>query len=168
MITFLAALDGAFARVLNLLVLVTSLVVTAALVLLVTARAGFDLPLTGMHEASMLAAMWLYMAGATLATRNGRHLTVDFLATGLTGRRARAIHRLIIAAITAVVAGLFCFWVWKMFAWGMKRPQTIPVLGLPLWLAQAPLALAAVTAVLYALRDMARAVCTLGRPGEGG
>ena len=55
-----------------------------------------------------------------------------------------------------------------MFAWGLKRPQTIPVLGLPLWLAQAPLALAAVTAVLYALRDMARAVQALAGRGEGG
>lgn len=157
MIAFLTATDRIFARLLRAIVLVTSATVTLALVALVIARFVFNLALPGMHEASMLAALWLYMTGAILASRRNEHLVVDFLATSLRGPRARALHDLVLALLTLLIAGCFATWVWAMLAWGMKRPQIIPVLNLPLWWAQAPLALCALASITYALRDLARA-----------
>lgn len=156
MIAFLTKTDRVFAWLLRATVLVTSAIVTLALVALVICRFFFNYALLGMHEASLLAAIWLYMAGAVLASRRNEHLVVDFLATSLQSPRVKAIHSLVVAALTLVIAGFFALWVWKMLAWGMKRPQTIPVLDLPLWSAQASFALAALSAILYALRDLVR------------
>lgn len=55
--------------------------------------------------------------------------------------RRCAVHGLVVAVLTFFVAAFFALWVWKMLACGVKRPQIIPVLNLPLWYAQAPLAL---------------------------
>ncbi|QNQ64474.1 TRAP transporter small permease subunit (plasmid) [Brucella sp. 6810] len=161
MIPFLTAADLALAWVLRTIVLITSAVVTLALVGLVISRFLFGYSLVGMHEASLLAAIWLYMAGAVLASRRNEHLVVDFLATSLPSSRAKAMHGLSVAILTLIIASFFSHWIWKMLAWGVMRPQTVPVLDLPLVLAQAPLALAAICAIIYALRDMARAVLQL-------
>ena len=161
MLGFLNATDQAFAWLLRMIIYVTSAVVTLALVALVVARFFFSQSLLGMHEASLLAAMWLYMAGAVMASRRSEHLVVDFAATSLKSARAKAIHTFIVATLTLVIAAFFSFWLWKMFSWGMKRPQSIPVSNLPLWMAQAPLAMAAIAALVYSLRDMARAAIQL-------
>ncbi|WP_347140670.1 TRAP transporter small permease [Paracoccus sp. SSK6] len=161
MITFLSIADRALAWVLDLIVLATSAVVTLALVSLVISRFFFGYSLVGMHEASLLAAVWLYMAGAVLASRRNEHLVVDFLATSLSSSRAKAAHSLVVSILTLIIAGFFAHWVWKMLAWGMKRPQSIPVLDIPLVWAQMPLALAAFCAMIYALRDIARAALQL-------
>lgn len=166
MIAFLTALDRAFAWLLRIIILLTSAAVTLTLVALVICRFFLNYSLLGMHEASMFAAIWLYMAGAILASRRGEHLVVDFLATSLTSPRAKAIHGLIVAVLTLIIAGFFAHWIWQMFSWGMKRPQTIPVLGLPLWWAQLPLALAAMSAIVYALRDIARTALQITQTGR--
>lgn len=161
MLSFLRTCDRGLDLLLRSLVLLTSAVITLALVILVISRYFFDLSLSGMHETSLFAAMWLYMGGAILASRRGEHLVVDFIATSLKQARARHLHALVIAVATLVVALFFSQWVYSMFAWGLKRPQIIPILNVPLWWAQAPLALMAVCGVLYAMRDIARAVLDL-------
>lgn len=168
MLGFLKLCDRGLDGLLRILVIVTSAVITLALVALVILRYFFDLSLVGMHETSLFAAMWLYMGGAVLATRRREHLVVDFLAGSLQSPRAKALHDLLISVLTLVVVVFFAQWVWGMFAWGMKRPQTIPVLNVPLWWAQAPLALMVVSAALYGLRDLARAVCALKCAGLKG
>lgn len=157
-ITVLSALDRLFDLVLRGLTLVTSAVITIALAALVIGRYFLGVSLVGMHEASLLAAMWLYMCGAMLASRRGEHLVVDILANALPSARSRHWHALLVAVLTLVIAGFFAFWVWKMFAWGFQRPQIIPVLNLPLWTAQLPLAFAALAGMAFALRDIARAL----------
>lgn len=52
-----------------------------------------------------------------------------------------AVHGLVVAVLTFFIAAFFALWVWKMLACEIKRPQIIPVLNLPLWYAEAPLAL---------------------------
>lgn len=163
MLRVLNLCDRGLNGLLSALVLITSAVITLCLVVLVITRYFFDLSLAGMHETSLFAAIWLYMAGAVMATRRGEHLVVDILATSLPSARGRAWHSLMIAVITLVIVAFFAQWVWGMFAWGMKRPQIIPVLNVPLWWAQAPLALMVFAGILYGLRDLARALLSLSR-----
>ncbi|MCB5410343.1 TRAP transporter small permease [Pseudogemmobacter faecipullorum] len=163
MLRVLNLCDRGLNGLLSALVLITSAVTTLCLVVLVITRYFFDLSLAGMHETSLFAAIWLYMAGAVMATRRGEHLVVDILATSLPSARGRAWHSLMIAVITLVIVAFFAQWVWGMFAWGMKRPQIIPVLNVPLWWAQAPLALMVFAGMLYGLRDLARALLSLSR-----
>lgn len=161
MLAFLKICDRGLNGLLYSIVIVTSAVITLALIGLVVCRYFLDISLSGMHETSLFAAMWLYMAGAILATRKSEHLIVDFLATSLKTERARGWHDLVLAVLTLVIVAFFAQWVWGMFAWGMKRPQTIPILNVPLWWAQAPLALMVISAALYGLRDLVKAVLRL-------
>ncbi len=161
MFAFLNLCDRGLSLLLQALVLLTSAAVTLALVILVICRYFFDISLSGMHEGSLFAAMWLYMCGAILASRRGEHLVVDFLATSLKTPRWKLLHALLIAILTLGVALFFSQWIYAMFVWGMKRPQIIPVLNVPLWWAQAPMGLMALCGVLYGLRDIARALVGL-------
>ena len=158
MIALLSALDRSFDLLLRVLTIATSMAITLALAALVICRYFFGVSLVGMHEASLFAAMWLYMCGAMLASRRGEHLVVDILANSFATRAGRAWHSLFLACLTLAIAGFFAFWVWKMFAWGARRPQIIPVLDLPLWTAQVPFAMAALAGIAYAARDIVRAV----------
>ena len=166
MIALLSALDRGFDLLLRVLTIATSMAIAITLAALVICRYFFGVSLVGMHEASLLAAMWLYMCGAMLATRRGEHLVVDILAHSLATRRARAWHSLFLACLTLVIAAFFAFWIWKMFAWGIRRPQTIPVLNLPLWTAQVPFAMAALAGVAYAARDIVRSAIQIRGLGE--
>lgn len=158
MLTCLDAFDRACDGVLRFVILGTSAVLTLALTVLVICRYFLNISVVGMHDVSLLAAMWLYMAGAIAAARHNQQLQIDILALNLRAPRAKAIHALVVAVLTVIISGFFAFWVWKMLAWGMARPQTIQALNLPLWVAQAPVAIAAIAAILYGLRDVVRAI----------
>lgn len=156
MLRVLSSVDRAADVVLRALVMAASATITLALTALVVCRYGFGISLMSAHEASLFAAMWLYMCGAMLASRRSEHLVVDILASNIEGR-IKQFHQLLISVLTVVISCFFILWVWKMMAWGIKRPQTIPVLNLPLWTAQAPIALAALAVFLYGVRDVIRA-----------
>lgn len=167
MLKMLSSLDRSVDLVLRTLMIVASATVTLALTALVVSRYGFGLSLNAAHEVSLFAAMWLYMCGAVLASRRNEHLVVDILASKLQGR-LKLLRQLLISVLTLVISGFFVLWVWKMLAWGMKGPQTIRVLDLPLWTAQAPIALAALAGLLYGLRDIIRAALALARVSKEG
>lgn len=131
--------------------------VVSLMLFLVVARYVLGLSIIGLHELMLLFAIQLYMAGALIASRRRDHLTVDWLPQRLTGR-ARAANRILVAAVTIVVTGFFILWAYRMLAWGIERPQTTPALGLPLWLPQAAIMVAAIGSFGYALRDLIDAV----------
>ncbi|GAA4528095.1 hypothetical protein GCM10023174_16410 [Chelativorans composti] len=154
MLSRLAPLGQAFAKLLEWVALITSALVTGLLVFLVVGRYILNWSIVGVHEISLVAAMWLYMAGALIASRRREHLVVDLLPQQLTSARSRARHQILVAVITLVIACFFAAWTYQMLAWGMKRPQTVPGLSLPLWVPQASLAFAVIGCVAYASRDV--------------
>ena len=117
-------------------------------------------PPIGLHELALLFAFQFYMAGSLLASRRGEHLIVDWLQQRLTGR-ARTLNRVLVAAVTIIVAGFLCVWAYRMLAWGVERPQTTPALGIPLLVPQAAIMVAAICSFGYALRDLVGAVRAL-------
>lgn len=162
MLRMLVAFDNCSDAVLRGVVFLASVIITLCLTGLVVCRYIFGISLVAAHEASLFAAMWLYMCGAVLASRRNEHLVVDILASNLNGR-AKLLHQLVISVLTVIISSFFILWVWKMLSWGLKRPQIIPGLELPLWAAQAPIALAAVAGLLYGLRDITRTAIALYR-----
>lgn len=153
--------DFLFSKILDAVVIITSLLITAFLVVLVLLRYGFDTSVGGLHEASLVAAMWLYMFGATIASKRREHLVVNVLEQSLQSQRVSAIHQIVISTLTWVITLIFIYWTWRMFAWGIKRPQTIPGLGLPLWVSQLPLAVVAIASCAYAIRDISCGIIRL-------
>ncbi|KLK90084.1 hypothetical protein AA309_27655 [Microvirga vignae] len=154
MLAKLAQLDRITSKVLDWVALAASAFVAGLLVFLVFSRYVLNWSIVGLNELSVLAAMWLYMIGALIASRRREHLVVDLVPQLLSNPWAQAVHRVFVALVTLVITCFFVAWTYQMFAWGVKRPQTIPALGLPLWVSQAAVGVAAVGCCAYALRDV--------------
>jgi TRAP-type C4-dicarboxylate transport system permease small subunit len=142
------------AAALDAVAIVCSILVTGLMVFLVVARYLLGLSVVGLHELILLFAVALYMGGALIASRRREHLTVDWLAQRLTSPRAQGWHALFVALVTAVCCAFFIVWTYHMFAWGLKRPQTTPGLGIPLWIPQLAILAAALGCSAYAVRDI--------------
>jgi len=153
------SLAGVFARVLDGLAVLSGLVVVASLVYLVAARYWFNLPTTGLHTIALIAAMWLYMLGALIASKKNQHLSVTILAHQTQAYpRWQLWHRLIVSIIVCVIVALFCYWTWRMFTWGARFSTTMPSLNIPVWVPQLAIAVNAVGSLGYALRDVWHAI----------
>lgn len=153
----------AIGLVLNILAIIASLAVTGLMFFLVVARYVLGLSVVGLHELIMLAAVALYMIGAMIASRNRDHLTVDWLAGLITTPRAKAGYDLLIATITVVITIFFMVWAYRMFAWGLVRPQVTPGYQIPLWVPQAAIGVASIGCFCYGLRDVIDAALRLRR-----
>lgn len=150
----MARLERAVEAALSAVCFLSSVIVVILLVVLVFIRFFLGGDFVSGHELSLMAAVFLYMAGAVLAEKRGTQITVDFLAQTLTSPRARAWHRVLVAALTVVVCGFFLYWTYSMFAWGLKRPQMNPVLDIPIWIPQLSILIGAVGCLGYSLRNL--------------
>lgn len=158
-----ARIGAWIAAALEVLALATTVLVVVLMLFLVMARYVLGLSIVGLHELILMFALQLYMVGALMASRRRDHLTVEFLAQSLRSPAARARHGAAVSVVTAVAAGFFVFWAWKMFAWGIQRPQTTPAYDIPLWVPQASIMVAAVGCFAYALRDLIQHLPNLRR-----
>ena len=148
-------------KILEWIAMAAGMTVAFALMWLVAARYWFDLPATGLHTIALIGALWLYMTGALLASRKREHLAVDILAHNLRIPKAQAVHRLVVSAITLIIITFFCYWTYRMFAWGSRFSTTMPSLDIPVWVPQLAIALNAVGSLGYAARDVVQAVNAL-------
>ncbi|HLR77804.1 MAG TPA: TRAP transporter small permease subunit [Burkholderiaceae bacterium] len=150
---------GGLLWALEWLAVLTSVLVALLLIYLVAARYYFNSwPSGGVHALSLVAAMWLYMTGALIASQSRQHLVVDALTVRMVSPRVIAWHRLVVSVITLVIICIFAYWVYRMFLWGSRFSATMPGLNLPLWVPQAAIGLNAAGSVCYALRDVGQAV----------
>ncbi|MFC4351727.1 TRAP transporter small permease [Fodinicurvata halophila] len=159
----LARFDRWIAAALNAVAILCSILVTGLLFLLVLTRYVLGWNFSAAHDLSLLAAMFLYMTGALIASRRKEHLTVDYLPSRLNGEMAKAVHKTVIAVITTVICALFVYWGYEMLAWGLQRPQTTPALRLPLWIPQMSIVIAAIGCFAYAVRDLLHGIRELRR-----
>ncbi|MCE9663544.1 TRAP transporter small permease [Halomonas sp. M5N1S17] len=154
MTTFLTGLDRAVGGLLNFIAFAASLLVVGLMIFLILARYVFGWSLVGTLELVMLAGMWLYMTGALIASRKNEHLVVDFLELQIRDSRIRALHKVLVSVIVAVICACFVYWSYRMLSWGLVRPQRTPELAIPLWISQASIMVASVGCFCYALRDV--------------
>lgn len=144
------------------LAVLTSVLVALLLFYLVAARYYFNSwPTGGVHALSLVAAMWLYMTGALIASQSRQHLVVDALTIQIVSPRLIALHRVLVSVITFIIICIFAYWVYRMFLWGSRFSATLPGLDLPLWVPQAAIGLNAAGCVCYGLRDVWQAITQL-------
>ncbi|TPE51251.1 TRAP transporter small permease [Maribrevibacterium harenarium] len=154
---FFSALDRRVGWVLEAAAFLSSILVVGLMLFLVLARYVFGWSIVGLLELIMLFGMWLYMLGGLIASRRNEHLVVDFIELQITDARIQRIHKGLIALITFVICIFFVVLAYRMLAWGIRRPQSTPGMGIPLWLPQASIMLAAIGCTCYALRDFIQA-----------
>ena len=154
----LPRIDNGIANILNMLAILFSVAVVGLMLFMVIARYLLGMALTGQLELIMLAAVSLYMCGALIASRNRNHLVVDWIAGSLRNPRSQALHDALIATLTIIITVFFIVWAYRMFAWGIQRPQVTPAYRIPLWVPQASIMVAALGCFAYAVRDAIQAI----------
>jgi TRAP-type C4-dicarboxylate transport system permease small subunit len=109
--------------------------------------------------------LWLGFLGASLATREHRHLSIDILSHFL------SVHWQLWLGVLVNTAALALCTLLVQAAWGLVRSEytagTILSFGMPSWLAQSiiPLGFGMIT-LRFAVR-LVETLCRLARPGAG-
>ena len=154
MLELIEKFDAIVGRFLAPVVVFLSLVVAVGMVTGIVARSLFHEPLLGLEEVILFTVMWLYMLGAALASREGSHLSADFLSDYLADEKAKRIVHLIAKLITLTAVLAFVVWSFDLFHWGFTMEQSTPVIKLPYYLVQSSMFAASIFMAIYALRDL--------------
>jgi len=154
MLKFFSSIDRAVASVLNVLVIITSTIVTGVIFFMVIARYILEWSFIGADEVALVSAIWLYMIGAIVASRRAEHLVVDFLPQFITSPMLLRLHQRLIALIMVATTGFFIYLVWNLFGFAIKRPQETAGLGIPEIIPLSAIALASIGGFSYAVRDL--------------
>ncbi len=157
-------LDRWLMRLMSIVIFVSTAIIVCLISFLILSRYVFGWSVVGMLELSTLSALWLYMIGAVVASRNREHITVDFTAQSLSNLRLSAAHDLAVSVIIFVLGLFFISLSWDMIEWASRRPQVTPGLSIPLFAGQAALVTAAVLGMAYTVRDIIKAASALINP----
>tara|TARA_R100001143_G_scaffold9221_2_gene11181 strand:+ start:1519 stop:2031 length:513 start_codon:yes stop_codon:yes gene_type:complete len=163
---FFSGLDKGVGWLLEAAAFVASLLVVGLMLFLVLARYVFGWSMVGLLELIMLFGMWLYMLGGTIACRRNEHLKVDFIELKITDQRFQLIHKALISLISFLICLFFVVLAYRMLSWGLRRPQSTPGMGIPLWLPQASIMLAAIGCSCYSLRDVIGSLAGIKQLGQ--
>ncbi|HMQ92158.1 MAG TPA: TRAP transporter small permease subunit [Amaricoccus sp.] len=147
-------LDSILMRIMRPVVVVIGLAVAFMLAAGIFSRSVLGTPVFGLEEIMLLAIMWFYMLGASLASRERSHLTADFVKIFSSNPKVWRAAAIVATAISLVVAVMMVVWSWDFFAFGVERNQKTPVFGIPWWVSQSSLLFASVLFVAYLVRDL--------------
>ncbi|EPC00261.1 hypothetical protein L861_07130 [Litchfieldella anticariensis FP35 = DSM 16096] len=159
----LTRIDNALAFIIKVAVTVLGLFISFAMVGGIVFRALLDVQVFGLEELVLIAAMWLYMLGAALASRERSHLSADFFQAFSDNEALHDAMRLIATALSVVMAAFFVNWSYSLFSWGFDKGQVTPVFGIPQYISQGSLLIASILLLLYVLRDLIHDVSKLFR-----
>lgn len=164
---FLSQLNKGVVVVFNWTAVITSVILVGLVTFSVISRYVFQWSIIGLNELALVAAMWLYMTGAMIASRRSEHLVVDFLPQKLTSPFWRGVHQRIIALIMVGASLFFIKLAWDMVGFALRLPSSTPGLGIPELIPKAALVLASVWCFGYALRDLITGNPCYTLKGEG-
>ncbi|MCB1917686.1 MAG: TRAP transporter small permease [Rhodocyclaceae bacterium] len=153
-VRWLRTLGQGLGWLLDAAALVSSLLVVGLMLFLVLGRYLFGWSIVGLLEVIMMFGMWLYMLGALIASRRREHLVVDFFEQKVGDEFLRSLLKLVVGLVTAGATLFFAMLAWRMLNWGLDHPQTTPGIGIPLWIPQSAILVAAIGCAGYALRDV--------------
>lgn len=157
----MSVIDTLMKKILNTACVLLSISVTLLMIAEISARHLFEHAFRGLPEIYLLLVMWLYMLGASLASANRSHLRISILDMLITRPRTRQVYDLLITALTLIILLFFVRWAWGLVAWGIKRPQTTPILYLPWLSSMLSIFVASLLTTAYGIRDLVQAVRAL-------
>lgn len=154
-------IDKIMSAVMKPAVIILSLLVAGMLALGIFTRIIVGSPMFGLEELVLICVMWLYMIGATLASRDRAHLSADFIQVITKNEKIIAASHLLASLISLVMAVLFVTWSHDLFLWALAKKQTTPVFSIPWYISQSSLLFAGLFFVYYIVRDVINDVLKL-------
>lgn len=153
LLALMASVDRFLAFIIKPIVVVISFLVAVLLAYGIFTRSILGQPVFGLEELVLLGAMWLYMLGAALASRDRSHLSADFVQVIFKNPRVIRFVHIVAALISLFMAIMFATWSYDLLYWAVKKGQTTAVLKLPWYLSQGSLFVASILFIFYQLRD---------------
>lgn len=154
LLTLMVSIDKFLMLIIKPVVVVISFLVAVFLAYGIFARAVMGKPVFGLEELVLLGAMWLYMLGAVLASRDRSHLTADFIEVMFKNPKTIQTFRIVAALISLVMAIFFASWSYDLLYWAVIKGQSSTVLKMPWYLSQSSLFVASILFIFYQLRDV--------------
>ncbi|WP_134675586.1 TRAP transporter small permease [Ectopseudomonas khazarica] len=154
LLTLMVSIDKFLMLIIKPVVVVISFLVAVFLAYGIFARAVMGKPVFGLEELVLLGAMWLYMLGAVLASRDRSHLTADFIEVMFKNPKTIQAFRIVAALISLVMAIFFASWSYDLLYWAVIKGQSSTVLKMPWYLSQSSLFVASILFIFYQLRDV--------------
>ncbi|WP_409524308.1 TRAP transporter small permease [Nitrincola sp. MINF-07-Sa-05] len=147
-------IDKVLAFILNAVVTLLGLFISFALFVGIVSRSVLGIQVFGLEELVLMAAMWVYMLGAALASRERSHLSADFFQAFTDNECLHDSMRIVATVVSLVMAAFFVSWSYSLFSWGFEKGQTTPVFSIPQYISQGSLLVASILLLLYTLRDL--------------
>ncbi|AHL77615.1 hypothetical protein CH92_04400 [Stutzerimonas stutzeri] len=146
-------IDRTLMFVIKPVVAILSVFVAVLLVVGIFTRSVLEKPVFGLEELVLLAAMWLYMFGAAIASRDRSHLSADFVQVVCSNKSVVRFFHLLATVISLIMAILFARWSFDLMSWSLSKVQTSTVLKIPWYVSQSSLFFGSVLFIFYLLRD---------------
>jgi TRAP-type transport system small permease protein len=155
-------IDIFFKKLLHVSCFFLSIAVTVLMVTEITARYLFVHAFRGLPEIYLLLVLWLYMLGACLASANRSHLRISLLDHLIKSPRIKRFYDLFLGIVSLLIMLYFIRLAWGLVDWGIKRPQTTPILYLPLIIYMLSILVASILMTFYSARDFVLALAAFG------
>ncbi|MGY8872633.1 MAG: TRAP transporter small permease [Pseudomonadales bacterium] len=153
LLSIFSVIDRLVAIVIKPLVVLISLAVACMLVIGIFTRTVLEAPMFGLEELVLMAAMWLYMLGAVIASRERSHLSADFVQVICSNQKIISFMHLLATSISLFMAIMFASWSYELLIWAVEKGQTTTVFQLPWYVSQSSLFVASVLFIFYLCRD---------------
>ncbi|GAA3548480.1 TRAP transporter small permease [Zobellella aerophila] len=165
LLALIATIDAVLVFLIKPVLGLISAAIAFMLALGIFTRAVLDAPLFGLEELILVVAMWIYMLGAVLASRERSHLSADFVQVVCSNPKMIQVMRLLSTLISLLMAVMFVTWSYDLLQWGINKGQATPVFQLPWYISQSSLFVAALLFCFYLIRDLLADLNTLLHPG---
>ena len=115
----------------------------------------------GMEEIVMLLAVWLYMFGAALGTYDDTHISADLVSTMIKSARGKAVHKLYVFIINALISGYFLNLSWTWFQFNLQMNPLSTVWRFPMIIAYASILFGFLFIFIYTLMHLVKTILRL-------
>ena len=146
-------IDKVISSVIKPFVVLISIAIASLLSFGIFTRSILNEPVFGLEELILMAAMWLYMLGAVLASKDRSHLSADFIQVFVENQKIISFMHLVATTISLIMASFFAVWSYDLMIWAFEKSQTTTVFQLPWYLSQSSLFVASALFIFYLVRD---------------
>ena len=133
----------------QIVMVMTSVAIVLLILIQVTLRYFFMMPLMGVEELACLCGFWLYFTGAASGARERSHIKADLLNVFVKNERALYFIKALSSLALVVLAAIFFQWTAHYLSWSMKSWERSPALSVPMVYAQASLTINAFLMLFY-------------------
>lgn len=146
-------IDRVLMFIIRPIVAVISVLVAVMLAVGIFTRSVLEKPVFGLEELVLLGAMWLYMLGAAIASRDRSHLSADFVQVVSSNLTVIRLFHLLATVISLGMAIMFARWSFDLMSWSWDKGQTSIVFKIPWYVSQSSLFFGSVLFIFYLIRD---------------